>query len=322
MSSSTVLKVRAHLRIVSRSGHSQAVSRWAWPTMLTGGRRGRRPFAPAARPAPAGPGASCRAMSGSSSRLQARSSPAQQPGRVRARRRGARSAARRGPGSRARTRSNSGSRTWRSACCRVNSGAPSGSGSSRGHGLAPNGEGGLAAASTKSSIVLTAGGAGRERRTRGGWGRGPAPGWPSRQTRASAPNPVDPALPMAKPSATSRPAQSAGIGAPEAEPGGVPRRAPRPAHRERLVVGGEGLGGGDRLAVHVVGGHVQGDRRAPAPGTDEFVQDPDDPADADRVLGRTAAEYTEHLPVGRWWRRDDAAPVRPGCWSSPHRSGP
>ena len=35
MSSSTVLKVRAHLRIVSRSGHSQAVSRWAWPTMLT-----------------------------------------------------------------------------------------------------------------------------------------------------------------------------------------------------------------------------------------------------------------------------------------------
>ncbi len=35
MRSHTVAKVRAALRTVSRTGQSQAVSKWAWPTVLT-----------------------------------------------------------------------------------------------------------------------------------------------------------------------------------------------------------------------------------------------------------------------------------------------
>ena len=116
------------------------------PPMLTDGCGGRR-LRPAVRPAPAGPAASCRAMSGSSSRLQARSSPAHSRAKW-----GSPSGSSVSRSTRTRKScqkwSNSGSRTCRSARWRVNSGAPSGSGSSSGHGLAPNGEGGLAAAST------------------------------------------------------------------------------------------------------------------------------------------------------------------------------
>ncbi len=68
------------------------------------------------------------------------------------------------------------------------------------------------------------------------------------------------------------------------EPGGVPRGSPRPSEREGRVVGGQGVGHRDGLAVHVVGGHLQRDRGTSASGADEFVQDPVDPADADRVF--------------------------------------
>ena len=89
-------------------------------------------------------------MSGSSSRLQARSRPATD-GRDAARCRGAPPCSSTSTRKSCQNASNSGSRTWRSAWARVNSGTPSGSGSSIGHGLAPNGDGGLAAASTNSS---------------------------------------------------------------------------------------------------------------------------------------------------------------------------
>ena len=128
--------------------------------------------------------------------------------------------------------SNSGSRTCRSARCRVNRGAPSGSGRSSGHGLVPNGEGGLAAASTKSSTSSPPAAVGVTRYSR--WlGDRPCTGRPSRHTRASAPNPVLPALPMAEAQCHLPPRPFGGDGAPDAEPGGVPGRSPRPADGKR-----------------------------------------------------------------------------------------
>ena len=171
------------------------------------------------------------------------------PGPGAGRPRGARPPARPGPGSRARTPRTRGRATWRSACSRVKRGAPSGSGSRSGQGLAPKGEGGLAAASTKSSMGSPPPGGrgdqvlaviGREALDRPAvppdQGLGPEPG---RAGVADARTERH----------LGRPAHSVGMSPLQAEPGGVPGRAPRPADAERLVLGGEGLGGGDGFAV-------------------------------------------------------------------------
>ena len=71
---------------------------------------------------------------------------------------------------------------------------------------------------------------------------------------------------------------------PDTEPGGGPRWTPRTAHRERLVLGRERVGGRNRFAVNVVGADLHGNRRPVAPGPDEFAHHPNDPAQADRVL--------------------------------------
>ena len=60
----TLAKVRAHLRFVSRTGHSQALSMWAWPTALI-----RWALADAGRD------------SGSASSLRASTAPAATPAR-------------------------------------------------------------------------------------------------------------------------------------------------------------------------------------------------------------------------------------------------
>jgi hypothetical protein len=72
---------------------------------------------------------------------------------------------------------------------------------------------------------------------------------------------------------------------PEPEPRGVPGWSPGITDRKWLVLGGQRLGGGDRFAMDVEGGDIDGHRWTPAPGADEFIQDPIDPAHSNRVLG-------------------------------------
>ena len=201
-------------------------------------------------------------MSGrSGGRRPARARPAAGPraGRCRA----ARRAARPGPGSRGRSPRRRGRRRWRSACCRVKSGRPWGSAISSGHGLAPNGDGGLAAASTNSStasppaarsvtsVLAVVGG---EALDRPAVAEDAGPRRRSRCLRRSR---------WRSRGATCRPAHSAGMVPAEAEPGGVPGRAPGITHGEGRVLGGERLLGGDRLPVHVVGGHLEAIGAAP-----------------------------------------------------------
>jgi hypothetical protein len=73
-------------------------------------------------------------------------------------------------------------------------------------------------------------------------------------------------------------------GASEMEPGGAPGWSPRTADGKRLVIGAECLVSGDRFATNVEGGNVHGDRRPTSVRTDEFGEDPNYPAETDRVL--------------------------------------
>ena len=261
MSRSALANVRAHLRFVSRIGHSHAVSMCACPIALTrcASGAGRRASAGAssaraaatepddvvARRSRRTPAASASSTSAARAALAgSTSSSLREHEHVEVQRLDvavARPRARPGPAGR--------------------SAAPSTSGMSSGHGDVPHGGIGLAAASISRSTALAAGGRPRDDVLAVLRGAGPARGWSPSHTRPSAVNPTMPAPPRSTSADDLRP-----------RPLGRDRRAcirnhvvsHAPPHGcadlERHVLAAARLGDADRLAVHVV-------RRAPSSGT-------------------------------------------------------